>query len=142
MNDRFDLLESELAALEPRPVSPGVRDRIAAELDPVGPASPGSGLQVQAISGRSGWLVLTACIVAAGLLFVFVRWPLWRNSPEVKSPAPNPLPQVTVNDKPSSSPDQALGTKPADQNLPAFTWPLYETPPLKGYASIPADLLD
>ncbi|HEV3144646.1 MAG TPA: hypothetical protein VGZ47_12225 [Gemmataceae bacterium] len=147
MSDTLDPLESELSALRPQPVSPGLRDRIAASLDSAAPSSSGDGRQSGASTGRIGRLVLTACLAAAVLLFVFVRWPLWRSLPETRNSNPNPAPQVSGRDRPSSTQgannaSAAVLPQQLDRDFSAFTWPLYETPPMKGYASIPADLLD
>jgi hypothetical protein len=136
MND-VDPLESELAALSPRPVSAGLRDRIAASLDP---PAPSNGRQARPGSRRIGWLVLTAC-AAAACLFVFLRWPFWPALPEGKNTAPNVVQQASAKENANNA-SAASQWKAPDPNLPAFSWPLYETPPMKGYASIPPDLLD
>ena len=137
MNETFDPLESELSALRPIAPSPELRVGIAKELD--------DPLPQPARDSKSGWLsanwfrliAIVAC-VAAGCLIITV----WRR------PAPQPSPQV-VRPKAPSLPDNANqsttwqhGSWESDVPDAPFSWPLEESPPLKGYTSIPADLLE
>jgi hypothetical protein len=146
MNEAFDPLEAELSALRPQESSPDLRERIAARLGPVMPQSADIRGPKPVFALRSWLLISTACVVAACL--VLGAWRLSRTG--VKPSVPGPAPKAPVVNAPSSSPNE--GDRPPagwpgrpERNLSAtgpFAWPLDESPPMKVYASIPADLLE
>ena len=80
MNDEFDPLEAELAALRPRSVSPDLEQRIAAELSrDVAPPQ------------RRGWLIaIAAGALAASLLAALWLWRGGGETAEVDGPGPAP----------------------------------------------------
>jgi hypothetical protein len=147
MNEPFDPLEAELLALRPQDPSPDLRERIAARLGPISPQSAVVGGPKQVTTWRRWLLISTACVVA--MCVVFGAWRLSRMGG--KTPVPGPAPQAPVVNAPSTLPNES--ERPAvvwpsgrpDRNLSAtgpFVWPLEESRPMKGYAAIPADLLE
>ena len=147
MNEAFDPLEAELLALRPQEPSPDLRERIAARLGPVTSQSAEIRGQKSAPALRSWLLISTACVVAACL--VLGAWRLSRTGG--KPSVPRPAPEAPVVNGPSALPN--VNERPQavwphgrpERNLSAtgpFVWPLDESPPMKGYASIPADLLE
>jgi hypothetical protein len=146
MNEAFDPLEAELLALRPQEPSPNLRERIAGKLGPVMPHSANVRGPKGALALRRWLLISTACVVVACL--VLGAWRLSRTGG--KPSVPGPAPEAPVVKAPSSRPnegDRPLSVWPGrpERTLSAtgpFVWPLDESPPRQGYASIPADLLE
>ena len=137
MNEAFDPLEAELSALCPIAPSPELRAGIAKELGgPLPQSSQGYG---------SGWLfanrfrliTVAACIAAVCLIIAVWRWPAPQPSPEVVRPEPLPLPGNA-----NQSTAWQHGSRESEIPEVSYSWPLEESPPLKAYTSIPADLLE
>ena len=147
MNEAPDPLVAELAALRPKAISPQLRSRIAEQLGDDLARSAGERKVNRSFIGRVPWLAVVGCVVAMGLLLLVWRWPGWHTRHEQPAPNPHPRQNEIVHDTPAPNPDKSVagsraGREPDTLGSPVFTWPVDETQPMKGYASIPADLLD
>ncbi|MFL5338871.1 MAG: hypothetical protein ACJ8F7_01790 [Gemmataceae bacterium] len=114
-----DALEGRLRSLPPPPMPDGLKARLLAHVPATAPAS------------RRRWPVWTglAVAVATACLLAVLAWPR-HHRPTLVPPAPE-----TIHEGSSQAyPDVA--------RLPAFSWPLEESSPVRVSTALPADLFD
>ena len=96
MNEELNDLESELRSYRPAPVSPGLRGRVASELERTGDIQPARRHRPQRWP-RLAWLAAAAVVLAAAGLAWFHMFG-GRND---QGPRPQAPPRIAVEDAPS-----------------------------------------
>jgi hypothetical protein len=147
MNESLDPLESELLALRPIAHSPELRARIGTELGKPEPQLAHDSIRGWKSVRRFQLYAMAACVAAFCL--VLGVWRGSRSGRDQRTPDPQPSPLVVRSKGSPSSNNVNQSTawthEHRDSDLhtrASFAWPLDEKSPLKGYTSIPADLLE
>jgi hypothetical protein len=129
-------LEARLRALPQPPVPPGLEARLLAAVPP-GRSAP-----------RRRWAVWVgvAAALAAACWLAALTWPRRGDTGPAPSPSGRDFAHQVTPRPPSESPGVAAwaraGRDPEGAELPPFTWPLEEAPPVTVATALSPDLLE
>jgi hypothetical protein len=149
MSETPDPLETELSAIRPREISPGLRRRVAQQLSDNRSAQANLKWRLR-YSNRMWWLGVAGGVAAACLAAIVFRLSVSRYSkPDLivivpKAQESKSVPQATPG--PSADTDRTAAWWQTRQVLdgaepPMFTWPLSESSAVVASNPIPPDLL-